>query len=43
MTHRVGLNPRFSQILDPELLFYSGAQYASDEKSSFGVFLDFIT
>lgn len=34
------LKSRFSQILDPELLFYSGAQYASDEKVSFGIFLD---
>lgn len=34
------LKSRFSQILDPELLFYSGAQYASDEKGSFGIFLD---
>lgn len=34
------LKSRFSQILDPELLFYSGSQYAGDEKSNFGVFLD---
>ena len=30
----------YSQILDPELLFYSGSQYPSDEKQNFGVFLD---
>jgi serine/threonine-protein kinase HipA len=34
------LKSSFLQILDPELLFYSGSQYAGDEKSSFGVFLD---
>jgi serine/threonine-protein kinase HipA len=34
------LNSSYSQILDPELQFYSGSQYASDEKSNFGVFLD---
>ena len=34
------LKTRFSQILDPELLFYSGSQYAGDDKSNFGVFLD---
>ncbi|MBK9391359.1 MAG: HipA domain-containing protein [Bacteroidetes bacterium] len=34
------LRSGFSQLLDPELLFYSGSQYASDEKSNFGVFLD---
>jgi serine/threonine-protein kinase HipA len=34
------LKSRYSQILDPELLFYSGSQYAGDEKSNFGVFLD---
>ncbi len=34
------LKSRFSQILDPELLFYSGSQYAGEEKSNFGVFLD---
>lgn len=34
------LKSSFSQILDPELLFYSGSQYAGDEKSNFGVFLD---
>jgi serine/threonine-protein kinase HipA len=34
------IKSRFSQILDPELLFYSGSQYAGDEKSNFGVFLD---
>lgn len=34
------LNSRYSQILDPELQFYSGSQFASDDKSNFGVFLD---
>lgn len=34
------LKSPFSQIFDPELLFYSGSQYAGDEKSNFGVFLD---
>src|SRR4030043_1318457 len=34
------LNSRYSQILDPELQFYSGSQYASDEKPNFGIFLD---
>lgn len=34
------LNSRFSQILDPELLFFSGSQYAGDERQNFGVFLD---
>ena len=30
----------YSQILDPELHFYSGSQYVSDEEKNFGVFLD---
>jgi serine/threonine-protein kinase HipA len=34
------LNSSYSQILDPELQFYAGSQYASDEKQNFGVFLD---
>ena len=34
------LKSRFSQILDHDLLFYSGSQYAGDKKSNFGVFLD---
>jgi serine/threonine-protein kinase HipA len=34
------LKSRYSQILDPELQFYSGSQYAKDEKQNFGVFLD---
>jgi serine/threonine-protein kinase HipA len=34
------LRSTYSQILDPDLQFYSGAQYAGDEKSNFGVFLD---
>jgi serine/threonine-protein kinase HipA len=33
------LKSRYSQILDPDLQFYSGSQYAGDEKSDFGVFL----
>ena len=34
------LNSSYSQILDPELQFFSGSQYASDEKPNFGIFLD---
>ena len=34
------LKSRYSQILDPELLLFSGSQYAKDEKQNFGVFLD---
>jgi serine/threonine-protein kinase HipA len=34
------LKSSYSQILDPELHFYSGSQYVIDEKMSFGVFLD---
>ena len=34
------LKSRYSQILDPELQFYSGSQYSKDEKQNFGVFLD---
>lgn len=34
------LKSSYSQILDPELLFYSGSQYTSDEKQNFGVLLD---
>jgi len=34
------LKSRYSQILDPELQFYSGSQYAKEEKQNFGVFLD---
>ena len=34
------LRTRFSHMLDPELLFYSGAQYARDDRQNFGVFLD---
>jgi serine/threonine-protein kinase HipA len=34
------LKSSYSQILDPDLQFYSGSQYAGDEKSNFGVFLD---
>jgi len=34
------LKSRYSQILDPELLLYTGSQYAKDEKQNFGVFLD---
>jgi len=34
------LKSRYSQILDPELQFYSGSQYAKEEKQNFGIFLD---
>lgn len=34
------LKSRYSQMLDPELQFYSGSQYINDEKQNFGVFLD---
>lgn len=34
------LKSSYSQVLDPELHFYSGSQYVSDEKMNFGVFLD---
>ena len=34
------LKSGFSQVLDPELLFYSGSQYATDDKINFGIFLD---
>jgi len=34
------LKSNFSQILDPDLQFYSGPQYISDEKPNFGIFLD---
>lgn len=34
------LNSSYSQILDPELHFYTGSQYTSDEKQNFGMFLD---
>ena len=34
------LKSRYSQILDPELQFYSGSQYTKEEKQNFGVFLD---
>ncbi len=34
------LQSGYSQLLDPDLQFYSGTQYASDEKQNFGVFLD---
>ncbi len=34
------LKSHYSQILDPELQFYSGSQYLRDEKQNFGVFLD---
>ena len=30
----------FSRILDPELLLYSGSQYAAEVKANFGIFLD---
>ncbi len=34
------LKSGFSQVLDPELLFYSGSQYATDDIINFGIFLD---
>ena len=34
------LKSRYSQILDPDLQLYSGSQYAKEEKSNFGLFLD---
>jgi len=34
------LKSNYSQILDPELQFYSGSQYAREEKPNFGLFLD---
>lgn len=34
------LQSGYSQLLDPDLQFYSGTQYASDEKQNFGLFLD---
>jgi serine/threonine-protein kinase HipA len=34
------LKSRYSQILDPDLQFYSGSQYARGEKLNFGLFLD---
>ena len=36
----IWLKSNYSQILDPELQFYSGSQYARDEKLNFGLFLD---
>ena len=34
------LKSGFSQMLDPDLQFYSGAYYPRDEKINFGIFLD---
>ncbi|NLE34019.1 MAG: HipA domain-containing protein [Bacteroidales bacterium] len=34
------LKTNFSQILDPHLFLSSGAQYTSDERQNFGIFLD---
>jgi serine/threonine-protein kinase HipA len=34
------LRSNYSQILDPDLQFYSGSQYVGAEKLNFGVFLD---
>jgi len=34
------LKTKFSHMLDPELVFFPGAQYASDERQNFGIFLD---
>lgn len=36
----VWLNSSYLQILDPDLQFYHGSQYVSDEKPNFGIFLD---
>jgi serine/threonine-protein kinase HipA len=36
----IWLKSSYSQILDPELQFYSGSQYAREEKLNFGIFLD---
>jgi serine/threonine-protein kinase HipA len=36
----IWLKSNYSQILDPELQFYSGSQYARNEKLNFGIFLD---
>jgi len=34
------LKSGFSQMLDPDLLLYSGPQYVKKEKTNFGIFLD---
>ena len=34
------LQSNYAQVLDPDLQFYSGTQYARAEKKNFGVFLD---
>ena len=34
------LKSGFSQMLDPELLLFSGSQYSREEKVNFGLFLD---
>jgi serine/threonine-protein kinase HipA len=34
------LKSNFAQVVDPDLQLYSGAQYLSDTKSNFGIFLD---
>jgi len=34
------LKSNYSQVLDPELHFFSGSQYLGDEKMNFGVFMD---
>jgi len=38
--NEIWLNSNKSQMLDPDLGFYSGVQYIRDEKSNFGLFLD---
>lgn len=37
---RSWLDSGFSQLLDPDLQYYSGPQYLRDEKPNFGLFLD---
>ncbi len=34
------LKSKYAQILDPELLLFSGSQYTREEKTNFGLFLD---
>jgi len=36
----IWLKSSYSQMLDPELQLYSGSQYAREDKSNFGLFLD---
>ncbi|MAO36962.1 MAG: toxin HipA, partial [Zunongwangia sp.] len=34
------LQSDYAQIIDPDLKLFEGAQYLTDEKSNFGIFLD---